>query len=1433
MGQTLSSAGSFGMTEMSVPLPISSGRGYAPMLALHYSSGGENGLFGHGWGLGIMRVTRSVRHGVPRYNQQDVFLGPDGEELVAERESNGRIHTVSCSEYAGFPLDNTYTVTRYFPKVESAFNRLEYWQCKDNAGFWLLHGANGELHCLGKEPQARLADHDNPQHVAEWWLQESLSPSGHQIRYCYRDDCQTAALERVYYGNKQASNALLAWDDCALEAKDWLFTLLFDYGERGCDLNKVPDWQVAHSTAPTRKDPQHRYEYGFPRDIKLLCRQVLMFHTFAELNDGKPCLVRRMLFDYDENPLMTQLVGIQSAGYDERKALLSVPPLDFHYTPFSHSAEGQLWQPLEALSEIKDGQDYQLVDLYGEGLPGLLYHDPDGWYYRAPERGKTPDSVIYGTLHELPASPSFTGSKMTLMDITGDGRLDWIVQRPGMAGYFTLNAAKQWSGFIPFNAWPSEFQAATAQLMDLTGAGLQDLVLIGPKSVRLYENKRQGFGGPVTISQTEDVMLPVVGRDVTELVAFSDVLGSGQQHLISIRHDAVTCWPNLGRGKFGKPIRLPGLTLDERTFNPSQVYLADIDGSGAVDIIYAEASQLRIFRNQSGQGFLEDRVLPLPEGVCYDRLCRLSCVDLYGTGVTSLVLTVPYMAIRHWCYTFADKKPYLLEGMNNNMGADTQFHYSNSAQSWLDEKQAFPQAVCHLPFPVQLLTRVQTLDEITGNCLTQTCRYRRGMYDGTARKFRGFGWVEVQDTDENARATGIHESASSPTLTRTWYHTGREEDESSLSEMPGKLWRPYRLNSTRLTEWNGSADQLIDPDNVLKQPLYRSLQGHVLCQEIYGLDKSSIESVPYSVTFYRYQLRVVQPAFGAIEPVVFPALLETLSYVYERIASDPKITQSVQLEFDAFGSVLHGVDIAYPRRQFKELKVYASSLPEGTFAATEDSQQYVLWLNEHRAKMYHLCDAQDWRLGLPNMARENTLQYKVQDVPEGGLSLEKLKAPGGLLGKDRARIFTGQTQWKYKDDNPTLSALLEYTETAELDDISLNAFNGVLDGQAIKDKLLAAGYIEAPKILGAKEESDPVWVARRGFTTWSDYSCFYLPVATRSSLLVGHTTIKWDKHCCAVIEIKDAAGHTTVAEYDYRFLIPWKIIDINDNASEVSIDALGRVLATTFYGTENGKAVGFMKDIKAFSPPHTSMGATLDNPNVPQHVASYVLVDTHSWMGKLEGVNARDHASLLSQHFVTSEGYVRSLARQRLASGSSESSIASLLSGKISAVQRLPISNAVFIADNYPNVEQQIRTRVTFYDGFSRTLQTAQRHKSGKAAIRDPDGRLKVTDNGKAVVPVLADTTTRWAVSGRMEYNNKGLSVRMYQPFFVNDWRYIADDSLRVNGYADCHFYDALGREISVTTAKGYIRRQRHYPWFSVAEDENDTYAELVGQIVH
>lgn len=140
--------------------------------------------------------------------------------------------------------------------------------------------------------------------------------------------------------------------------------------------------------------------------------------------------------------------------------------------------------------------------------------------------------------------------------------------------------------------------------------------------------------------------------------------------------------------------------------------------------------------------------------------------------------------------------------------------------------------------------------------------------------------------------------------------------------------------------------------------------------------------------------------------------------------------------------------------------------------------------------------------------------------------------------------------------------------------------------------------------------------------------------------------------------------------------------------------------------------------------------------------------------------------------------------------------------------------------------------------GGGQVLQTAIRNPEGDAFVFDTEtGGLKTDADGNALIE---HADVRWAVTGKTEFDNKGQPVRVWLPFYLNDWHWVSNDSARKKNegiYADTHVYDALGRECKVVRAAGeevggewanYEQRVQAYPWFTVAEDENDTWKEVI-----
>lgn len=1400
----IAAAGPDGAATLGIPLPVSTGRGYAPSLALSYHSRAGNGPSGIGWNLNLSAIRLRTNKGVPSYDGADEFTGPDGEVLVPVLTDSGEPETRTATALLGANLGGDLTVHAYRSRTETTFTRLEYWVPEGGGGtdFWVIYEPDGQVHLMGRNAQARISNPADASQTAVWLQESSVSLTGEQIYYQYRaeddvgcEDAEKSAhpaataqryLAAVWYGNRKAARMLPALSSAPV-AGDWLFTLVFDYGERGTEPEVVPDWLMPGSGSwPCRQDAFSGWECGFEVRTRRLCRQLLMYHAVTALAgeekaEDTPQLVARLWLDYDENPSLSTLKTVRQLAYGPDGTLKTLPPLTLGWQSFTPPASGSVeWQKRGDMGRLNLLQPYQVVDLNGEGLAGILYQDGGAWWYRAPVRqsGDNPDAVTWDRAAPLPSVPALRDGGL-LTDLNGDGYLEWVVTTPGVAGQFDRTAEREWRRFTPLSALPVEYTHPRALLTDITGAGLTDLVLVGPKSVRFYGGNGDGWTKARTVIQSSGITLPVPGTDARVMVAFSDMAGSGQQHLVEVRADGVRYWPNLGHGRFGPPVSMPGFSQPVASFNPEQLYLADVDGAGTTDLIYALSDHLLVYRNQSGNSFAAPFSVSLPDGVRYDRTCSLQLADIQGLGVASLVLTVPHPAPQHWvCHLSADK-PWLLNGMNNGMGADHALHYRSSAQFWLDEKAeavAAGKAVpaCYLPFALHSLCRTETTDEITGNRLVSTVRYRHGAWDGREREFRGFGYVEVSDTDTLV-SRGTAQEISLPAVTRSWYATGLPAVDALL---PDEYWRgdaaAFTAFTPRLTTGSGENEQVYAPDDSTSFWLNRGRKGMLLRSELYGADGSDQADVPYTVTEIRPQVRLVQEK-GSY-PVVLPATAESRTYTYERVSSDPQCSQQILLASDEYGRPLHEVSISYPRRSQPAKSPYPDTLPDTLFAASFDDQQQALRLQLQQSSWHTLKDMAEgaWLPGLADATRSDAYTHSATAVPAGGLSLEQLQQSDGLLSESQSSVLAGQAQVWYLDagnkattGTPAFPPLQAFTETAVLDEDAVTS----LSGNISTDHLKEAGYSRTGYLFPRDGETDKkLWSVRQGYATYSTAEHFRLPVAFRETLLTGAVTVTRDAHDCVITQLKDAAGLTTTAEYDWRFLAPVRVTDANDNVQSVTFDALGRITSLRFSGTESGAAVGY--NDATMDIPETADGALALAAPLP--VAQCLVYVADSWL--------QEDAEKLPPHVVT------------------------------------------LTTDRYDGDEsQQIRQQVTFSDGFGRVLQAVARQADGEAWQRAEDGSLVAGPDGS---PVVTETTFRWAVTGRTEYDNKGQIIRTYQPYFLDDWKYVSDDSARQDLHADTHYYDPVGREWQVVTAKGWLRRVLFTPWFVVSEDENDTATE-------
>ena len=926
-----------GTGSMSVPLFTSPGRsGFGPQLSLSYNSGAGNGPFGFGWHLSVPSITRRTDKGLPKYldaEESDIFILSGAEDLVPVLiQGKDGWERQTFDSPANGP---GYIIQRYRPRIEGLFARIERWTDKTTGlSHWRSISTDNITTLYGKSDDARVADPADPTRVFTWLISESYDDKGNAIFYKYKqeDDAnvdRTAPSERnrlivqqfaqrylkaIRYGNRTPRKP---GEDLAQRA-DWLFEVVFDYGEHDADAPTTSEVQ----TWPPRQDPFSLFRSTFDVRTYRLCLRVLMFHHFPEKLDGTTdYLVRSTDLKYKEGSVASFVSSITQAGYTRQpdgiyfKKML--PKLEFQYTEaqVDETVHEIDQQSLRNLPYGVDGSRYQWVDLDSEGLAGILTEQARAWYYK-----RNLGNGTFGPVEPIGANPSvaeLSGGRQQLLDLAGEGHLDLVQYERPMAGFYERKSNGGWKRFTPFQSGPTvNMKDPNLRFVDVTGDGFPDILISEDTVFTWYKSlTKDGFTSAkhAPKSWDEEKGPKLVFADPTQSIFLADMVGDGLSDIVRIRYNEVCYWPNLGYGRFGTKVTMGGAPVFESPdlFDPRRIQLADIDGSGNSDIIYIGHDGISLYFNQSGNSWSPgQRLTQYPRA---DDLTSIAATDLLGNGTACLVWSSPLPADARRPMRYIDlmggQKPHLLIHTTNNMGAETEVQYQASTQFYLQDRLEGRPWVTKLPFPVHCVQRVENRDLVSNTTLVSTYRYRHGYYDGVEREFRGFAYVEQRDVE-----SVVGEFDLPPIVTKSWFHNGAFRQEGKLEA--------YFKDPANQEFFSGDAQAAFLPDTDFPAGLTpgemreaaRALKGSLLRQEVYADDGSAKAALPYSVSERSYRLTCLQPRGPNLHAVFFSHPSESLDYHYERNPADPRISHALRLAVDDYGNVLKSVAIRYQRR---------------------------------------------------------------------------------------------------------------------------------------------------------------------------------------------------------------------------------------------------------------------------------------------------------------------------------------------------------------------------------------------------------------------------------------------------------------------------------------------------------------------------------------
>ncbi|HEX3043482.1 MAG TPA: SpvB/TcaC N-terminal domain-containing protein [Bacillota bacterium] len=1409
LGETFQPNPFSGTGSFSLPVYTSPCRGFEPKLSLDYHSASGNGPFGLGFSLSIPNIVRKTEKRIPKYDDSDIFILSNAEDLVPVKVRS----------------DGDWTVTSYQPRIEGLFAQIEWWK-NATESYWKVVTKENITSFYGKTAGARIADPEDGGRIFQWLLEETIDAKENKIQYTYvsentdnvpaeiyeqnRSHTAHKYLQTIKYGNYFDKNGQEAW----------AFEVVLDYGEYNIEAESLAQkdcnpYQPAQKW-PARHDPFSDYHSGFEIRTHRFCRNILLFHHLPELGEA-PCLVRatRMIYQEPEDfsPLtapITLLIKVQVEGYrrqgDGSYEFKTMPSLEFGYSEFNPA--GQKFQTLAvadggvasydgAIPGYLNSSQYDLVDLYGEGLPGILHSDSLTTLYWKPHGdGKYggPQPPV-----QFPIERDLGVAEYALVSLEGNGKLDLVAGAPQRGGFYQCNPDGSWEPYRSFSSYPLDYVNPHKEMVDCDGDGIPEVMVFEEQELKIYPSlKKEGYGPPTRAQLAEG--FPALDPEYAEeVLSFTDLLGDGLSHRARIRNGRVECWPNLGYGRFGSKLLLGKAPRFGDELDASRLFLADIDGSGTTDILYVHPDRIDIYFNQGGNRFSEPFSLPLPER--YDKLDQISFGDVNGNGTTCLIFTKISPEVRHYYYDFAGgAKPYLLNQIDNHLGAQTHIYYRSSVQSYLEDQQSGRPWKTRLPFPVQVVEKTESFDRISGSKLTTLYKYHDGYYNYMDREFRGFGFVEEWDTED---FTTYHQTASPaeagntlpvdefvpPVHTKRWYHTGAFLEAGVISRQYRDEY--YQGDAQAYLMPESSFDPEIGTGGVetLRQA-YRALKGQLLREEVYGEDdQSGLSEHPYTVTESNFHVRLLQPKNNNEYAVFLVHGKENISYHYERNPADPRIGHQITLEVDPYGNTTKACQVHYPRREsdYEEQKLLKATTTVSFFIQPRND----LWLH--------------------------SIPYENQVFEIGGLELEsgqvyfsEAQIKNQLLGQALKHIirydqeFTpGQKQarcFHWEQDYYWNQAQTDYLPLGGITAQALlhHSQNAVFTPELIQTAFQNRVTSEILTNYGGYYPQDGYWWNRglvRHYYQAADRK-FYQPwkientSASSSSSLFQKVTLEYDPYCLGITHLAEYLTETitndTYVILDYITIQPKQITEINDNVAQALFDPLGMVIATSLYGTVDGQQRGD-RDLSEYRPtPETTFEKVLQSLVGPepgknpflQQATTFFDYDLFAW--DIQKQPARFISLLRETH----------------------------------------------VSDLAPGQTTKIQVHIGYSDGLGRENEQKIKADPGPAFFQDASGGIKNE--------VTAD---RWAVSGRTVYNNKGKPVKKYDPFFSATPDY--EDRRGVEPLLPAPtviHYDPLLREIRIDTPKGkppkgdtvlgFFSKVEFSPWEERHYDANDTIRE-------
>lgn len=1146
-----------GTGNFGIPITVPPGRnGFQPQLSLNYSTGAGNGPFGLGWSLSIPNVSRKVSKGIPLYRvKADAQRNPiwhEDEDVFILSGTEDLVH-----------VGNGY----YRPRTEGLFARIQKVKAPDGIACWVVTAKDGVRSIYGKTTESRLFIEENGvMKIFQWLLSETEDTNNNKIIYEYtKDDGADLQANLGIYPEERnhaynqvylKSIAYVNYQEPDVSEEKYLWKIEFDYGEYNEAGNQVRIWDV-------RLDPFSSYRSGFEIRTARRCQSVFVKRRLYGIADHYE-LIRSYELKYQQAQFSNTSLLMEFILYGHRNGVTeSFPPLTFGYTGFdptqrkyeNFSAHCD-YMPEKSLSD----PNYELIDLFGNGLPCIIHTSPTG--YRYWRNLGNMQFAVPCPMKNFPAGVTLADDGVQFADMEGNGSADLLITTGAIRGYYANDFSGEWKQFHHYHQTPSfDLKDPNVKLVDMDGDGMIDVLATYQHHFLHIRNTNRGngltFAQPEAIERKHEMNeFPDVFFGAPEQrVRLADMTGDGMQDIVLIHDRSIMYWPNLGHGKFGKQIIMWNAPDLPHRYDPKRLFLSDVNGDGLADLIYVDFGKVHLWINQNGNRWGDEIVIhgtPLVTNVDSIRIA-----DMKGAGTQGILWSYDYALqnkknCKYLDFT-GDVKPLLMSSIDNHIGAKTTISYQPSTDYCTADTAAEKPWKTTLPFPVQVVSEVVVEDQVTGNKLTTRYTYHHGYYDGKEREFRGFGRVDHYDSQEFPGDP----NAVAPALTKTWFHLGNGVDFSD--EFFNEKGFTDHFYVPHLSTPSAGIPSTYDSR--------RTLRGSVLRTELFGVDGTAVSYIPYTVTENTYNVeKIYLPADDSqdnLKEICFPHTHATRTSHYER-TNEPR-TNLVQTEFTQFGATF--LDLYY--NQTKEERIGFGRKP----GIGVDFQERTLKT---------ITETQYATLNQPvELLIDLTIPYSPVYIVD---------RPKEIIGKDEAGNILSLSRTYY--DGQTFNGLPHCTPANPGFEITHGNPTRV-EAVVLSDSIIAKIYGHDPPAIfnpAYGYHPDPnlqsyhaINFERREYNNHGQVIGIIDPLgnpalASRADKRLA--TIEYDRFCLFPEKVTDAGDFSTLVKYDYVALAASVMEDPNGTETFYDYDALGRlILMATGKTLSNGMVVGDTLDI--------------------------------------------------------------------------------------------------------------------------------------------------------------------------------------------------------------------------------------------------------------